>query len=701
MPPVRGRPGIGTGAKKRDQIMERTSTKSPSLAASLAAILLAAAALTVVAVLNGFPLVYPDTRSYYVGGEAAVHKGLAILGELFAESVRPADQVLAETESRIENAIGVRSAFYSLFVYLLASVGSLWAVVVAQSLIFSYVIFAFVRAAVDTDRLRVFGVLMAGLVLLTGVPWFTGFVMADVFTGLTVLMIGMLAFFRDRMAPLETIVIGVLLCAAISFHATHVLIALGCFGFIILLQLFQRVPLRRMAATAAVLLAPIVLALSALLFVGVVGFGEVTLVPQRPPFLLARSIADGPAKQYLQVNCPELGSVLCPYVDRLPDEPGQFLWDEDGIFRSASPAVRDQIRAEETAIVFGAIREYPVWELTQIMRNWVTQLVRFDMVEFNYSLGATARITDDDYIRVESGSHAYVPYLLAISAVQYLVVGLSFIVLIRCRPLWTDRDMARLRNLAVVVAFALVLNAFLCGAISLPTPRFLARMIWLVPMLAGVALLDQYLVDVVELHPFGRPDLQPDVVRGLPVPQRVQRSDEVPPDEHRRRLTGMEFAEPECLLQYVSPVLLYGQVQVSVLLLDPAVDDPDRRVRFEQFDLFLDLRRVQSVVVVQQLDVLALRDLDPRVPRDVRPRVLLVGEIRHVVLPGYRFGVSLPGIVDDDDLDRRVRLRPHALDSRSERVVPVVRRNDDRNRPLSWHDRVPDCREYPVDHCGS
>ena len=56
---------------------------------------------------------------------------------------------------------------------------------------------------------------------------------------------------------------------------------------------------------------PLPAAVALLLAVGWLGFGEASLTPSGPPFLLARSWEDGPARAYLAAACPAAGWAIC------------------------------------------------------------------------------------------------------------------------------------------------------------------------------------------------------------------------------------------------------------------------------------------------------------------------------------------------------------------------------------------------------
>jgi hypothetical protein len=81
---------------------------------------------------------------------------------------------------------------------------SLWPVVAAQCLLVSYAVSVVLRA-LDLFEPPRFVLLMAFLALLTSAPWFTAFIMPDVFTAIVVLT--MFALYRgwSSFHPLERI----------------------------------------------------------------------------------------------------------------------------------------------------------------------------------------------------------------------------------------------------------------------------------------------------------------------------------------------------------------------------------------------------------------------------------------------------------------------------------------------------------------
>jgi putative flippase GtrA len=54
------------------------------------------------------------------------------------------------------------------------------------------------------------------------------------------------------------------------------------------------------------------------------------------------------------------------------------------------------------------------------------------------------------------------------------------------RDLAWDRPLARMLLCAAVVILAVIINAAVCGAFSIPVPRYQARVVWLIPAIAGI-----------------------------------------------------------------------------------------------------------------------------------------------------------------------------------------------------------------------
>ncbi len=121
--------------------------------------------LCLVAFWNGFPLVYSDTGAYL----ASAFEGKVPLA-------RP---------------IG-----YGLFIRYTALGGNIWLPLIAQSLLFSWLLLRTVRVLLPSNARLGYAVAMAVTVGLTGMGWYASQLMPDVFVGLVVLGFFLLLFDR-------------------------------------------------------------------------------------------------------------------------------------------------------------------------------------------------------------------------------------------------------------------------------------------------------------------------------------------------------------------------------------------------------------------------------------------------------------------------------------------------------------------------
>ena len=421
------------------------------------------AALCIPGLINRGPLVYPDTRSYFMGGRAAIEK----LAGLFTHHGGAGESV----EAAVQKARGVRSAFYSLFAYIPAVSVSLWLVIVLQAVIVAVVLRSvFCLAVPGRPRWQVTAFIVA-LALFTTVSWATCNVMPDIFTPIMVLCIAMTLVYwhQSQRRGWFWLLLGI--AASMVMHVTNLPIALGLLvvGCVTIGGHPWRDRHRIMVVVAA-----LAAGVAAMLVVGVVGFHQWTITPQSPPFLLARSLQDGPGRLYLLEHCPAIGLDMCKHLDKLDQTTEKFIWDDDGVYSAVSPDEEARLRAEDKRIYVAAALEHPWMQASAMARNAMLQLITFGIHE--YYIPSWAEYSASDMV-LHMPDQA--PWQTYVSMVEYCIVfgSLGFIVL-------TWRTLPRpLRQLAIMMLAAVVLEA-LAGAISEPVPRYEARVIWLIPMVA-------------------------------------------------------------------------------------------------------------------------------------------------------------------------------------------------------------------------
>ena len=422
---------------------------------------------------RGAVLVFPDTRSYFVAGRAALTKGLALLWPHGA-GVAGA----APSEAAIQQARMVRSAFYSLFIYIAGAPLSLWVAVGIQAMLLAAVLkLIFELMCPQRPRWYATGFIVT-LALLTTASWVTSNAMPDVFAPIAALSAIMLLLFWDRLRPLGRLALFVLIAVSCMMHLSIPPVVLGLVGVGALLHVRRLWRQRSRYLTVGI---AVVVALGATLAASVIGFKQWTLTPNGPPFLLARSLDDGPGKLYLRKHCPEIGLDMCKHLDRLDVGDDDFIWHQNGVYSAVPLKEAAVLRTEDKRIYVAAALEHPWMQLRAIITNSLHQLGLFTLREYFIPSHAYADPEHPPdlftmYIRpVEPAWQMY----LAIPEYLIVIVGLAY----ACW-LWARGSLGAIDRSALILVFVAVsVNAFVC-AFSIPSPRYEARVIWLIPMIA-------------------------------------------------------------------------------------------------------------------------------------------------------------------------------------------------------------------------
>lgn len=429
-------------------------------------IIVLAGALLLPAVINGFPLIFPDTGTY-----------LAIaLGHDYAAD---------------------RSSFYGFFLKLLTSwipgTAGLWAAVAVQSLLVAMVVTAVAkRVAPARERL----VLLAAA-LLTPVAFHVAQLMPDAFTGIAVLLAWLAA--RRDISRNGTILLWLAVSGVALIHYTHLALVAVVAGATLLCELVMGTPWKRLrwrivASVAAVGAAALVqITLNGLVL------GQRSVAPMGPMFLYARLNEDGQMKPWLQRHCGhDAPEAICALAPKLPDNSQRLLWAPDSPLRKAvwnrdaNKMGWDVIAAMDQANM-GAIAEDPFRFLRSSASATVRQFLTF--APLDDLCPATCRTggggVEQTLRQFRPGS---VPALDAslqvtdrtpkgiVRAIMIPVAALALLLL----PLagweaWRRRDREAI-TLVVAVFTALLTNAALTGALSDIHDRYQSRIVWLAPL---------------------------------------------------------------------------------------------------------------------------------------------------------------------------------------------------------------------------
>ena len=424
------------------------------------------------ALYNGYPLLYPDSMTY-------LGDGRLVARALFLH--------------QLSEYYGMRSFIYSLGILPWHWNVSPWPVVALQTLLTAYVLWLVVKSVVPRQTATRYLILVALLSLLTSVSWYSSLIMPDILGPLLYLCIYLLVFAREDLSRSDQVALFLIAWWGITSHATHLLLAIGLCALLALLLVLRLPWMRgRWKAVGEVGLI-VLLAAGAQLALHDYLYGKASLNGDRPPFLMARVIADGPGLWYLQKHCPDVKFAICDHVNNLPTDPDVFLWGANGIWQNSDDDYSERLSQEEMPFVVAVVRAYPRQEFAKVAGAFWNQLTMFGL----YDLDGSDWIVEEfdsvlpggkpHYLRSREGRND-LP-LEFFTSVQNWTVILSVVMIAVVVPLLWRQWSTRLMGLSVVIASTVIANALVTGPLSLVEDRFEARVIWLVPFLAGLLAL--------------------------------------------------------------------------------------------------------------------------------------------------------------------------------------------------------------------
>jgi hypothetical protein len=287
----------------------------------------------------------------------------------------------------------------------------------------------------------------------------------------------------------QCFVMGVTLGAAVA-HNSNLPIAIGLW----LVGLIARIVWRRRAPDTVPHLAipamVIVAGVAALVFANYLTYGIASYSPGGYAFELARLQENGPATEFLRDHCATRKYAACAYLDRMPMSAIRFLWASDSLFMKMGFL---EPRKEGQEIVAGTIEEHPLEVLRDAVADSINQLGRNRTADGMDSAANSPFPTDAVrslypgefavYMnsRQNQNEFADMPRLqrLHLDVIAFSVFYCLFITILMARDgQWLPVEFT------ITVAFAVLFNAFVAGAISDPLDRFGSRVIWMVPLIA-------------------------------------------------------------------------------------------------------------------------------------------------------------------------------------------------------------------------
>lgn len=472
---------------------------SPYLMACLGGLL-----LLIYVFVNGVPFFYPDAFVYFYYGESAWEKlgstlpdfwwATAPSGGVSPEAFAPLDELSTGNTASVGTGgkdnwtpRAGRSVYYGLLSALPGIFSPPWNGVILQAYCSALTVAFAWRAAAGAVGAG-YLVAMAALGVLSTFGIFASTAMPDVWAAVGILAVAVLVAARDRIGRIDRIVLwGLVLFAALA-HSSHLLV-LG-----ILVVLFGVLRAAKVAPIAwvtigklfAVLVAAVGLEMAAQAAIARAAGNQ----PLGLPFLTAHLVDGGPGMDFIRDACPDAGFAVCEGADRLPVEWREFL------FRFSVPLdYQRRLVDEDASFALATLRHDPLAVIGLALRDAARQTVMIGLVTtpIRSAIGERAAAEQSSAPlaqRVRAGRLYDADWLyrfLSITNMALVLAGLAALGFVATRPDLGTRA-GGLRPFLVVSITGLLLNAAVCGVLASPYDRFQARVAWLVPVLAIIAL---------------------------------------------------------------------------------------------------------------------------------------------------------------------------------------------------------------------
>ncbi len=448
--------------------------------------------------LNGRLLFYYDSPYYLKYGTRI----LSVLGLPPADAGSAAQSAAGLGGGDDGFVSGARSAVYSLFSALVLRLCGGFGLVLAQVLLVIASGWLALRVvlregglAQSLPLLRALGISLS-FAALGSLPFYTAYLMPDIFTPVLLLMAALVSACARHMRPWELALATLLGAAAVTAHISHIPIAALLLMIAVLAGL--RGGLARWWLASALIL---------LMLLGGLAERQAFKAAARKvadaevvylPYLTARLIEDGPGWRYLQAHCPGASLATCALYEQLSkgSDPMRFTAShiifetspQLGSFKHLPPEIQARIAAEQYGFYLRTYAWAPFSTTLAIIRNTLQQAamnsigmtIPTDEIVANTHANAPqfanlldhGRLSrDPSWLKMIDPLHNAV-YAISLGLVLWLMIagGLA----------------APLRGFALLVILGILANAFVTGALSQPADRYGARAIWLLPFLAAL-----------------------------------------------------------------------------------------------------------------------------------------------------------------------------------------------------------------------
>ena len=380
-----------------------------------------------------------------------------------------------------------RSTVFGLYLHFGEHSG-FWLDLGVQALATLWILQLTLRVLSMNQPLRLMAISLT-LILITALPWIASMLLTDIFAGLSVLALFILALHGTRISTTEKCCLFAFTAFAAATHSATlgVLLGLCVVGWLLRPVLRGRMPLAGLLQGTLTIVAGAVMLLAANLALS----GQLAWTPGGYGVAFGRMLQDGIVTRYLKEHCHHEQLKLCPYRNQLPATADEFLWGKS-MFDTLGRF--EGMNDEMGQIVLRSLAEYPVWQTEAALAASAQQLIlvatgegtnvwiphtygiieRYIPAQVRPMRAARQQRSQLDFTAINK---VHVPVALASMLLLVVLFGYG---------LWRQ-PLDDLTLLAGTISLALLGNAVVCGVISGPHDRYGARLAWVATFVVLIA----------------------------------------------------------------------------------------------------------------------------------------------------------------------------------------------------------------------
>jgi hypothetical protein len=205
---------------------------------------------------------------------------------------------------------------------------------------------------------------------------------------------------------------------------------------------------------------------------------------------MARLIADGPGTDYLNEICPDRQQafLVCRFRKQLPVHSDTFLWGPraPGVFSTLSSHEKRLLAAEQGRFALAVFAHDPTAVIKSSAASFVSQLGSTKLSEFNGMTVAPTKFPRplrEEFIATRA-ARGTMPVTFLSGLVAPLAIISLGVIAIYAWSAQRREGLDKALSATLIILLGLVINAFVCGAVSTPHDRYQTRVLWLLPFVA-------------------------------------------------------------------------------------------------------------------------------------------------------------------------------------------------------------------------